>query len=208
MIQHKRVDRGQLAAFLKDVAGRLERPAHLYLIGESALVLAGAREATEEKFVYTASAADIAALAKAIAASASASGTGIEVQAESPAEVVPTPDGAESRARSLEEWQAGPLKVSVYDPYGAAIRLVARGDEPDYHAVVGYMRLGWMTMEELDRLVETLIARFTKETIAQDPEEFRRKLKGLRQMWRADVSRRAGQPVWQETPRGDTLTNT
>jgi hypothetical protein len=70
------------------------------------------------------------------------------------------------------------------------------------------LRLGWMTMEELDRLVETLIGRFTKETIAQDPEEFRRKLKGLRQMWRADVARRAGQPVWQETPRGDTLTNT
>lgn len=206
MIQHKRVDRGQLAAFLKDVAGRLTRPVHLYLIGESALVLAGAREATEEKFVYTASPSDRAALDKAVATSAS--GIGIEVQAESPAEVVPTPDGAESRARPIAEWQAGPLEVSVYDPYGAAIRLVARGDEPDYHAVVGYMRLGWMTMEELDRIVETLIARFTKETIAQDPEEFRRKLKGLRQMWRADVSRRAGQPVWQETPRGDTLTNT
>jgi hypothetical protein len=63
---------------------------------------------------------------------------------------------------------------------------VARGDEPDYRTVLRYLRHGWMTLETMDRLLEETLPRFTRETIAQDPAEFRRKYRGLTQMWRAE----------------------
>jgi hypothetical protein len=202
-----RLDREALLGFLKHVEARLEQPAHLYLVGESALVLARAREWTDQPFVYTATANDLARLRGPVEHAADE--LGLATLAESPSDVVPTPANPNSRARLAEHWASERLTISTYDPYGAAIRLVARGDEPDYHTVIGFMRQGWMTMEELDRIVETLIAGFTKETLAQDPEEFRRKLKGLRQMWRADEGRRGkGSRVWQDTPRGDTLSET
>jgi hypothetical protein len=42
-----------------------------------------------------------------------------------------------------------------------------------------------MTVEAMDGLLDDVLPRFTQETIAQDPAEFRRKYRGLKQMWRA-----------------------
>jgi hypothetical protein len=39
----------------------------------------------------------------------------------------------------------------------------------------------------MDALLDELLPRFTRETIAQDPAEFRRKYRGLLQMWRAEA---------------------
>jgi hypothetical protein len=44
----------------------------------------------------------------------------------------------------------------------------------------------------MDRLLEDVLPRFTRETIAQDPAEFRRKYRGLCQMWRAETGRDDG----------------
>jgi hypothetical protein len=49
-----------------------------------------------------------------------------------------------------------------------------------------------MTLGEMDRLLEGTLPRFTHETIAQDPAEFRRKYRGLYQMWRAEQRRFRG----------------
>ncbi len=44
---------------------------------------------------------------------------------------------------------------------------------------------GWVEKEEMDARLEALLPAFTNETIQQDPAEFRRKYKGLTQMWKA-----------------------
>jgi hypothetical protein len=72
-----------------------------------------------------------------------------------------------------------------FDPYSVAFRLISRGNEEDYRTVLRYLEHDWITEEEIDALLADLLPRFTTQTIEQDPAEFRRKYKGLRQMWRA-----------------------
>jgi hypothetical protein len=75
--------------------------------------------------------------------------------------------------------------VYHFDPYSVAFRFIARGDEPDYHLVLSFLEHGWIRMDEMDALLSGLLPRFSFETIQQDPAEFRRRYKGLRQMWLA-----------------------
>jgi hypothetical protein len=65
------------------------------------------------------------------------------------------------------------------------LRLVARGDEFDYVVALEYLRHGWVTLERLEGLLDDVLPRFTRATLAQDPAEFRRKFRGLRQLIRA-----------------------
>jgi len=111
---------------------------------------------------------------------------------ESPADVIPLPHGWEARARPVAPRfaPAGPLAVVHFDPYSVALRLIARGDEADYVAVVEYVRLGWIERERLEALHLEVVPRFTSETLAQDPAEFRRKFRGLRQVLVRDLDRR------------------
>ena len=107
---------------------------------------------------------------------------GLPLLLESPGDVIPLPAGSAARHRPATA-AAG---ASHFDPYSVAFRCRARGDEPDYRTVLRYLRHGWMMLEEMDRLLEDVLPRFTRETIAQDPAEFRRQYRGLCQMWRAE----------------------
>lgn len=198
----ERLTAARLRAFLREVDEALDRPARLYLVGEASLILAGEREWSDRPLVYTAALGD----GEAIEAAMTRAAPDLPRQRESPADVVPLPRGSESRAQPAANWDGTKLSVHHFDPYSVALRMIARGDEPDYHVVLGYLRLGWMTLEEMDATLHELLTRFSSETLAQDPAEFRRKWKGLRQMWKADEARRGkGVRVWQDTPRGDTL---
>ena len=106
---------------------------------------------------------------------------------ESPADVIPLPHGWESRARPVTEplgqaQDAAGLLLRHFDPYSVVLRLVARGDEPDYVAGLEYVRNGWVDPKKLESLLDDLLPRFTRATLAQDPAEFRRKFRGLRQL--------------------------
>jgi hypothetical protein len=113
----------------------------------------------------------------------------VAILLESPADVLPAPRGVSDRHRPLDLPAGFPpdLPVRHYDPYSVAFRCLARGDDPDYRTVLRYLRHGWMTLEEMDALLEETLPRFTRETLAQDPAEFRRKYRGLCQMWRSGV---------------------
>ncbi len=167
------------------VEDRLSSAARLYLVGESSLVVEGWREWTDQ-VVYTAEGADLAQLTQTIEAVASQQG--IRLVCESPADIVPLPHGHESRAHRWEiPGRSSPTRLDLYhfDPYSTAIRLIARGYEPDYSVVLGFLGLGWIQVSELDRQLAELLPKFSAETLQQDPAEFRRKYKGLRQMWLA-----------------------
>jgi hypothetical protein len=79
--------------------------------------------------------------------------------------------------------QGGPLEVRHFDPYSVVLRLIARGDEPDYVAALEYVLHGWVEPARLEGLLAEVVPRMTSETLAQDPAEFRRKFKGLRQLY-------------------------
>ncbi len=112
---------------------------------------------------------------------------------ESPADVIPLPAGWSERARPLRAGFAGvggPLEVLHFDPYSVVLRLVARGDEPDYVAALEYARRGWVNVPDLEAVLTVVVPRFTSETLAQDPAEFRRKFRGLRQLIASDTEQR------------------
>lgn len=181
-----RLTRERLRGFLERLDERLDGPARLYLCGEASLVIEGEREWTD-RLVYVPGSEALERAIRALAEEA-----GVALERESPAEVVPLPAGSEGRSRRVAPWpglgaSGGPGRLGLFhfDPCGTALRLVARGDEADYHAALCFLRLGFTSLEEMDRLLRDALPRFSAESLHQDPEEFRRKYKGLRQMWRA-----------------------
>jgi hypothetical protein len=176
------VDRATLAAFLNRLAAAFDRPGRLYLVGETTQVFEGWRAWTERLHFAAEVAPDARAAFDAAVRSLQAE-MGIEVLEESPADVIPLPEGHDRRARPARS--LGALQVYHFDPYSVALRLIARGDEPDYHTVLAFLEHDWLSVDEMESLLANVLPRFTSQTIQQDPAEFRRKYKGLLQMWRA-----------------------
>ena len=77
----------------------------------------------------------------------------------------------------------GGVEIRHLDPYSVVLRLIARGDEPDYVAALEYVRHDWVEPARLEALLGEVVPRMTNQTLAQDPAEFRRKFKGLRQLY-------------------------
>ena len=105
---------------------------------------------------------------------------------ESPADVIPLPAGWEERSRPATIGQCGTgnaLELRHFDPYSVVLRLIARGDEPDYVAALEYVLHEWVEPARLESLLGEVVPRMTNQTLAQDPAEFRRKFKGLRQLY-------------------------
>ena len=111
---------------------------------------------------------------------------GVDVVWESPADVIPLPAGWEERSRPATIAEGGTgnaLELRHFDPYSVVLRLIARGDEPDYVAALQYVLHEWVEPARLEGLLGEVVPRMTNETLAQDPAEFRRKFKGLRQLY-------------------------
>ena len=120
------------------------------------------------------------------AAREAARALGVEVVWESPADVIPLPAGWEERSRPAKIGQDGAgnaLELRHFDPYSVVLRLIARGDEPDYVAALEYVLHEWVEPARLESLLAEVVPRMTNQTLAQDPAEFRRKFKGLRQLY-------------------------
>jgi hypothetical protein len=176
------LDRRTIEEFLTRLAAAFDRPGRLDLVGETTQAYEGWRERTT-RLEFAADIASGQRFAFAEAVRRLRVQMGIEILQESPGDVIPLPTGHAARARFVG--QIGDLRVYHFDPYSVTFRLIARGDEPDYHAVIAFLQHGWLTVDELNALLADLLPQFTSETIQQDPAEFRRKFKGLLQMWRA-----------------------
>lgn len=178
------INRTKVTDFVQRLDATFGRPGRLYLIGETTQVVEGWQRWTEE-IEFTAEVAPKNRVDFEAAVEQVQRDLGIDVWDESPADVIPLPDGYEERARPVEGMHTEHLQVAHFDPFSVAFRFIARGSEPDYQLVLGYLEHGWMTIEEMDARLGDLLPRFTQETIQQDPAEFRRRYKGLLQMARA-----------------------
>lgn len=179
----RQAGRADLGALVQWVRGQIASPGRLYLVARTShlaegwcdtaprLVLAGEHGADELREACLAVGTSL----------------GVDVVWESPADVIPLPDRFEQRARPAPpsvRFREGSLEVLHFDPYSVVLRLIARGDEPDYVESVEYVTRGWVNFERLEALVAEVLPRFTAQTLAQDPAEFRRKFRGLRQLCR------------------------
>ena len=110
---------------------------------------------------------------------------GVGLVWESPVDVIPLPAGWEERSlpATIGQGATGNLDLRHFDPYSVVLRLIARGDEPDYVAALEYVLHGWVVPARLEGLLGEVVPRMTNQTLAQDPAEFRRKFKGLRQLY-------------------------
>ena len=181
------VDRSVLLEFLVQLDETFFRPGRLYLIGETTQLLEGWRTWTDQ-IEFAAETAEEDRQAFGTAVQTVQNRLTIHVLEESPVDVIPLPVGYEQRARPIELPEVkgeGCLSLLHFDPYSVAFRFLARGDEQDYRTVLSYLEHEWVTVEEMDAKLGDLLPKFTSETIQQDPAEFRRKYKGLLQMWRA-----------------------
>jgi len=177
----------RLRDFLTRLDTEFARPGQLYLVGESTQVFEGWRRWSPQ-IEFTADVAEQDRADFSRITGELAREMAIAVWEESPAQLVPLPDGYEDRARPARG-ELKHLSLFHFDSYSVAFRFVARGDEPDYHLVLTYLEQGWIVLEEMDSLLEGLLPRMTMETIAQDPAEFRRKYKGMLQMWKSVAPR-------------------
>jgi hypothetical protein len=183
-MQRLYIDRPALLEFLRRLGASFAGPGYLYLLGETTQVFEGWRAWTK-RLEFSASVAPEDRVAFTRAVSALQTEMEIEVLEESPGDVIPLPVGHEARTRFAGPGLAGALQVHHFDPYSVAFRLITRGDEPDYRVVLTFLQHDWLTVDEMNALLADLLPQFTNETIQQDPAEFRRKFKGLLQMWRA-----------------------
>jgi hypothetical protein len=185
----KEARRRDLTALVAAVRRDVTREARLYLVATTSHLAEGWRERVTR--FELAGDPGAAALERAVLDASSA--VGIGVVWESPAEVIPLPSGSAERARPVPaevSGAGGPLEVLHFDPNSVVLRLVARGDEPDYVVALEYLRRGWVELGRLETLLAEVVPQFTSATLAQDPAEFRRKFRGLRQVHLSDVAER------------------
>jgi hypothetical protein len=181
----------ELSTLIDSVRQRLAAPARLYLVSRTSHLAEGwcdrvpvlelAGESGRPQDLKTSSPQD---LGEAVQEAARTLGVGVVW--ESPADIIPLPAGWHERSltATIAQGDAGNvLELRHFDPYSVVLRLIARGDEPDYVAALEYVLHGWVEPARLESLLTEVVPRMTNQTLAQDPAEFRRKFKGLRQLY-------------------------
>ncbi len=182
------IRREDLVAFLEAVGEASRSGWRLYLVGSTSQLAEGWIPSVRRLTMADAGTDGAGGLSAALEVASRRAG--VPLLCESPADVVPLPPGATDRARSVAAsvLQHRRLELLHYDPYSVSLRLLARGDEEDYQTVLAYLRHEWIDIATMDELVREVLPHFTRDVIAQDPAEFRRKYRGLHQMWRAERS--------------------
>ena len=188
----KEAGRAELGTLIGMVRQSVTVPARLYLVSRTSHLAEGWCDRVPA--LELAGEAGGAALAESVREAGQA--LGVHVVWESPADVIPLPAGWEDRSLGVEALAeaARPamigqadtgtaLELRHFDPYSVVLRLIARGDEPDYVAALEYVLHGWVEPARLEGLLAEVVPRMTSQTLAQDPAEFRRKFKGLRQLY-------------------------
>jgi hypothetical protein len=175
----------ELSALIDAVRRRVTAPARLYLVSRTSHLAEGwcDRVPTLE---LAGDAGQAGSVELGEAAREAGRALDVDVVWESPADVIPLPAGWEERSLTATIGQGdtgNAVELRHFDPYSVVLRLIARGDEPDYVAALEYVLHGWVEPARLESLLSEVVPRMTNQTLAQDPAEFRRKFKGLRQLY-------------------------
>lgn len=148
-----------IRAFLARLGEGAERPATLYLVGGSALILLGSpRPTVDLDYVGSDLPAQMNELQNVIQQVADE--MHIEVEALPFQEFIPLPQDIEQR--HIKIGQFNNLTVYVFDPYSIALSKIERGFESDLEDVVFLIRQKRIEYARLVELAQTMIARATE----------------------------------------------
>jgi hypothetical protein len=183
----KFVSHQTITEFFDELVKSFSQPGNVYLTGESSLVYQRWQR-WADRLEYCADVDDSHQQDFQRVVQNFMDKSGIAMLNESPEQVIPLPDGYKERALMITLPQKNgnmltSLRFFHFDPYSISFRFIARGDETDYKMVINFLKNGWINLDKMGSLIEDLLPAFSFDTIQQDPAEFRRKYKGLLQMW-------------------------
>jgi hypothetical protein len=167
----------EILEFVQRLGGRYSGSATLLLLGGSALCLLGNPRRTLDIDYLAAGPLDHVAELQATVDTVAAE-MKLEVEVVPLGELIPLPDGAESRHRHVGQF--GGLTVCVFDPYSIALSKVDRGFEADLQDVVFLIRQGIINLEQLEVYVTAAMPHAAKFDMI--PADLRQHLQVIRQM--------------------------
>ena len=170
------VDRRRIEEFLEALGREVGVPARVYLVGGTTVVWLGLRASTLD--------IDLAVEGGAAAHSAVIGAVrnlkerlDVNVEEVSPADFIPLPSGAETRAVWVGRF--GRVDVFHYDLVASALSKIERGHESDLDDVEALLKSGHLKREELRKGYEEVLPRMGKESLKQDPERLKRNFEAL-----------------------------
>jgi hypothetical protein len=90
----------------------------------------------------------------------------VNVEQVCPAEFIPLPEGAESRAIHVGRY--GALKVYHFDPYPTALSKIERGTDEDFDDVRAMLRAGLIEWPKMGECFEQVMRTYGTKSLPQD----------------------------------------
>lgn len=164
------VTSARLRAFLERLGKEFRHPARLFLSGGEGLVWRGLRAATRDVDVaYEVDPKWHGEWMRVVSDLIVATNTSVEEA--SPADFIPLPPGAESRARHVGRF--GSVDVFLFDPYSVALSKLSRGHEQDLDDVRALLRAGEIDAATLRGHFEAILPAYRLRGFRADPARFR-----------------------------------
>ena len=153
----KNINKENMQEFLERLGRRYPKPAKLYLLGGSALILLGStRDTLDIDYVGD----DIQKDDFQIMIEETATELELESEAVPIDRFIPLPEGNENRSIFIGEY--GNINVYVIDPYSIALSKIDRGFDTDLEDVVFLIQHKQIKIEELEKIIKDGLSRAGK----------------------------------------------
>ncbi len=170
------VDRERVLTFLKALGDRFHGSGRVYLVGGATLIWEGLRTQTIDiDIALEVASSEHQALIDVIRRLKEE--MQVNVEEAGPADFIPLPEGWRERCLFLDRF--GRLDVFHFDLYSVSLSKIARGLESDFEDVLALLKTGRVDFAELERHYRSILPRFGRESLKQDPADFTSKFRAL-----------------------------
>lgn len=173
MSPRRDVDRPRLVALLRALGDSFHHPARLYLSGGEGMIWRGLRGTTQDvDIAYQVADAHRDAWIRSLRELKER--LSINIEEAQPADIIPIPPGAESRAEFIGRY--GSVDVFLIDPYSVALSKLERGLGRDLDDVRALIAGNVIVPTKLRELFEIILPQYERASVRADPEKFRKML--------------------------------
>jgi len=164
------VDRPRLEALLRALGESFRFPARLYLSGGEGMIWRGLRAATQDvDIAYDVADAHHDAWIRSLRELKER--LSINIEEAQPADFIPVPPGAESRAEFIG--RHGSVDVFLIDPYSVALAKAERGLGRDIADIRALVAADVIAPDKLRELLEAILPEYERTSVRADPVRFR-----------------------------------
>lgn len=180
MSQRPPVDRDRIISFLKTLGNRFDKQARIYLVGGATIILENLRPKTIDiDLTLEVSSTYHQELIESIRKLKDE--MQINVEEANPADFIPIPDGWKDRCVFFDKF--GKIDVYHFDLYSVSLCKIERGLESDYNDVLALLNTDHINMKQLEEFFNSILPRYGKESIKQDPAKFKSNFSALRKLY-------------------------